>query len=1084
LVGTIDNGISAVAWSPDDEMITLVSCRYEVTLLTRSFDLVAETSMSSEDLSLSRGVSVGWGKRETQFEGKGVKGMRDPTMPEYVDTGVTSVQESYATTVSWRGDSQYFAVSTHRQKDNRRAIRVYSRELSLDSISEATDGLEAPLAWRPSGNVICSIKRSNSELIVAFFERNGLRHGEFDLLLDPSCPIQSLAWNFSSTILAVHLERSVQLWTVSNYKWQLKMEVSLLSGDRIRSVSWDNSDDRLILAGTSSIEVHEFAFTITSGPLSMPHDIGLVAVLNGRKIALTPLKIANVPPPMCFRHIDVSETPKSVGISNDNKRICVLAGSSLFLYNWTPDTAKSAAPVLAASSELKLEGRLVTACFLENSIAVLSENVTGSTVSFYSAELLFTHSIEPPARLSQLYSSNTALVAIDVNNAVYLLHAEATVFPPPRTVLPSVPIWVGEHAGQVFALTKSGRLYADETQIGKQVTSACVSYPYIVVTNMRNMLKFAPLSDPQSLPADDSSDERCRAVETGAKLVTIIPSKTAVVLQMPRGNLETIFPRLLVIAEIRRCIDAKNYSQAWRLSLVNRVDLNFLYDYNPALFLENVDAVIAAVGSGENIDILMASLNDENTAATKFRDTITTSNQELPLIHENKQNIVCEAILKSLTTTYASDPNYSLSVLTAYLSMKPPKVETALALVSKKFGDQLDEAVQHLCFLQDVNVLYDFALGLYDLPLTLLIAQKSTKDPKEYVPFLQGLEQMSELRRKYQIDDFLKRYSKALASLVKIDSAFNEVCDYIVLHELYQDGLKLLGADKDKVRRVQHLYADFLYAKKDFALAGITYEMLHEYNSAVQSYKSKGLWREALAVASKASYSADELRVLAADLASLLTESHQYSDSATVYKDYLNDYENSILMFCKAYQFSDALRVAAAYDKESIARDGIADGYRHIAEFISECKAQYESQTRRLEELRKKKEQDPLAFYEGDEADGPDNVSVASESTRSIYTRYTGLTSQTAGTDATRRTSKNRRREERKRARGKKGSVYEEEYLINSLGRLFARVEDTRKDVDSLIEALVRVAEVDKAQKIQKLMVELVSVLNTRTSDL
>lgn len=37
------------------------------------------------------------------------------------------------------------------------------------------------------------------------------------------------------------------------------------------------------------------------------------------------------------------------------------------------------------------------------------------------------------------------------------------------------------------------------------------------------------------------------------------------------------------------------------------------------------------------------------------------------------------------------------------------------------------------------------------------------------------------------------------------------------------------------------------------------------------------------------------------------------------------------------------------------------------------------------------------------------------------------------------RTSKTKRREERKKARGKKGTIYEEEYIVGSLKRLYER---------------------------------------------
>ena len=41
--------------------------------------------------------------------------------------------------------------------------------------------------------------------------------------------------------------------------------------------------------------------------------------------------------------------------------------------------------------------------------------------------------------------------------------------------------------------------------------------------------------------------------------------------------------------------------------------------------------------------------------------------------------------------------------------------------------NQAEKAVEHICFLADVNRLYEHALGLYDLELTLLVAQQSQK---------------------------------------------------------------------------------------------------------------------------------------------------------------------------------------------------------------------------------------------------------------------------------------------------------------------------------------------------------------------
>jgi elongator complex protein 1 len=172
---------------------------------------------------------VGWGKKETQFKGKRARALQDPTVPERIDEGVLSAFDDRSVTISWRGDGAFFAVSKV-EEERRRMIRVYSREGQLDSVSEPVDGLEGALSWRPSGNLIASIQRLDDKIQVVFFERNGLRHGQFDLRFTPeelqnlTIPL-ALRWNGDSNVLAVSYPDKVQLWTMSNYHYYLKQEL-------------------------------------------------------------------------------------------------------------------------------------------------------------------------------------------------------------------------------------------------------------------------------------------------------------------------------------------------------------------------------------------------------------------------------------------------------------------------------------------------------------------------------------------------------------------------------------------------------------------------------------------------------------------------------------------------------------------------------------------------------------------------------------------------------------------------------------------------------------------------------------------
>lgn len=47
-------------------------------------------------------------------------------------------------------------------------------------------------------------------------------------------------------------------------------------------------------------------------------------------------------------------------------------------------------------------------------------------------------------------------------------------------------------------------------------------------------------------------DWETRRVERGSILVSACPSEMSLVMQMPRGNLETVYPRALVLAVVRR----------------------------------------------------------------------------------------------------------------------------------------------------------------------------------------------------------------------------------------------------------------------------------------------------------------------------------------------------------------------------------------------------------------------------------------------------------------------------------------------------------------------------------------------------
>jgi elongator complex protein 1 len=83
----------------------------------------------------------------------------------------------------------------------------------------------------PSGSLVAGFQRRvlpNGQISpeIIFWERNGLRHGEFVLTDDQDAQVKHLSFNLDSTLLAVHCvinsTEQVLLFTRSNWKWYCK----------------------------------------------------------------------------------------------------------------------------------------------------------------------------------------------------------------------------------------------------------------------------------------------------------------------------------------------------------------------------------------------------------------------------------------------------------------------------------------------------------------------------------------------------------------------------------------------------------------------------------------------------------------------------------------------------------------------------------------------------------------------------------------------------------------------------------------------------------------------------------------------
>ncbi|MCJ1392237.1 hypothetical protein MMC18_005104 [Xylographa bjoerkii] len=1162
IVGSVDVGISAAAWSPDEELLALVTRADTLLYMTKDFDNISSVTLAEDDLKVSKHVSVGWGKKETQFKGKGVKALRDPTMPEKVDKGLPSSHDDKTSTISWRGDGAYVAVNSS-QASTRRVIRVYSREGVLDGVSEPVDGLEGALSWRPEGNLLAGIQRFEDRVDVVFFERNGLRHGQFPLRIETEEMTYSwatsvtLKWNVDSSILAVCFRDRFQLWTMGNYHYYMKQEVVFAIPPSHKRLIFEwNPELPLVCTTTSegktpmslsfvrsyntdSIHRLEYVIHVDVGSTISPDDYGVISVVDGKEVKLTPLRLANVPPPMALYEVAVESNVVNTAIygGGSNTKVAVLERDRLSIYQWNLKTKPVLAPVLLASAETAAcQGYVQQVVFLDDEqVLVLAANSSGSTVSLFRLtatdlrHFITSLSIPLTQSLCSNFSrlNNIPCLHFSLSGRVTFARAilepgsglspdssrnawnDICILPKQTREVKIIDLWNKHtenkpgHAKSLtmaFGLTSNGSLYANSRRLAKDCTSFLVTPAHLIFTTTQHLLKFVHMDRVEELevpPDTPEIDERCRSIERGARLLTVMPSISALVLQMPRGNLETIYPRALVLAGIRQNIDEKKYKKAFLSCRSHRVDMNILHDHDPESFVKNVDLFVDQVGKVEHIDLFLSQLREEDVSKTMYKDTVMRLQPELDTQNSTvyggapghfsnlKINNICDAFLEALQLRASTNLQ---NIITAHVCKSPPDLEAGLLEVAKLQRDDAEEAekaVEHICFLVDVNRLYDNALGLYDLELALLIAQQSQKDPREYLPFLQKLQELPSHRKEFTIDDYLGRYTKALTHIHAIND-FEEFKLYMTKHKLYEDALHIYRRQEDRIQGLMGLYADYLLKEAEYRKAGIAYEYIRDYASASEAYRLAHLWREALSCAGLIPLEEAQLQSFASTIAGSLQELKDYHSAAIVLQDYLHDLESAARLFCKGYFYANAIRILSINKRpeliEAVVDAGLVEGMGTMTELLAECKAQINAQVPRLRELRIKKVEEPLAFYDGDVNDGmdiPDNVSLAatdaSTTGGSLFTRYTNRTG-TVGTNATRRTSKNRRREERKRARGKKGSVYEEEYLVNSVGRLIDRVNAVGDEVGRLVVGLMRRGMRERAKAVEGAMVEVVGL--------
>uniref|UniRef100_A0AAR2K8Q9 Elongator complex protein 1 n=1 Tax=Pygocentrus nattereri TaxID=42514 RepID=A0AAR2K8Q9_PYGNA len=1066
-VGTVDSGLTAMSWSPDQELVTFCTGQETIILMTKDFEPITEVAIHQDEFGEGKFITVGWGKKETQFHGSEGK----QAAQRKTDVQPALLWDDHRPRITWRGDGQLFAVSAICSQTGARKVRVWNRECILQATSEAINGLEQPLCWKPSGSLIASTQRHPNKHSVVFMEKNGLLHGDFTLpFAKDQAKVKELLWNSDSTVLAVWLEDMnpgddgnpntyIQLWTVGNYHWYLKQSLHF-GRDPLKApacVCWDPEKPlrlHLLSQGWASY-TYDWGWCTDRSPGDDSQDSANVAVIDGDKVLVTTFRQCVVPPPMCSYELQLPAAVNLVTFHSQTQRTNELAALTadcrLHIYSQGVLTRKLQDKGTKNKSHLSIHSFLFLHG-LETLIPFWGKNfvcgVISSQVQVEGHVISLCHSLKSDTLALQLEDGQIRRV----------------------------------HWGECFSLCICVEVKEDECciqfsffiscqvvslwcclQVASNISSFVVYGEFLLLTTHAHTcqdLSFLYLKAALSSEATQN-DESVRKVERGSRIVTVVPQDTKLILQMPRGNLETIHHRALVLAQLRKWLDDLKFRDAFECMRKLRINLNLIYDHNPSVFLGNVETFLKQIDSTNYINLFLTELKEEDTTKTMYPCPMSAACQSASGSGgggKKKVDTVCDALRSSMETL---DPQkFCLCILTSHVKKTTPELEVALQKVRElrvnpptaKNAASAEEALKYLLFLVNVNELYEHSLGTYDFDLVLMVAEKSQKDPKEYLPFLNMLKTLEPNYQRYTIDKHLKRYKKALHHLSKCgEEHFTEALNLVKDQRLYIEAMQLYPSDSPQHKVLSVAYAEHLMEQQQAEQAGLLLWRCGEMACALQAFVSCTSWRHALAVATHIPLPPEQLAQLARDLAGIkLLEVRRHTEAALLLEQYAKDCEEAISALIEGCAWEEALRLIYLYSRQDITethlKPALLEVHSNQVAFLESQKALFTRHKNRLAVVREQKAKARLELIDAELYSEASSVLTGSR----IGSKYSQSNSRIST-----RSSKNRRKAEGKKHSLKEGSPFEDIALLHALIQIIHVVDKMREEIHSLLKALV-----------------------------
>lgn len=289
----------------------------------------------------------------------------------------------------------------------------------VQSVSEVPcKFLEIPLSIMPSGAFVAGYEKKPGEPEIILWERNGLKHGSFQISEEYK-EIKQLEWTLDASCLAASFKSGekagILIFNRMNYKWYNKL--CLLIPEDIWSFKWLSKKGRMLFVRKSGVftftdfdnVVHTSTFRVQA-----EQDFAGCAVIDGKTLFISHFDKTVIPPPWSNYQI-------TLPIETAPLKLC-------FSQNWL------------ACLDYKNIVLLPTTNYSTNTILILPEEISKEIVEHSVTQFLFLQHKECNYAILHMSTSDPVkdrLVFIEISNENKIVKVTNTLTKKIHTICPN-----------------------------------------------------------------------------------------------------------------------------------------------------------------------------------------------------------------------------------------------------------------------------------------------------------------------------------------------------------------------------------------------------------------------------------------------------------------------------------------------------------------------------------------------------------------------------------------------------------------------------------------------------------------------